>query len=111
MVLPYLCLWRVEFDLAGASVLEPRQAEAGGRVGHEVTLAHKSRGHRSRNGLSVVGGDRVQGDRAADIHGERLRTLNRQSGRFVRSEEHTSELQSPCNLVCRLLLEKKKKQK
>src|SRR5256885_15062968 len=29
----------------------------------------------------------------------------RQSGR---SEEHTSELQSPCNLVCRLLLEKKK---
>src|SRR2546426_12628718 len=28
-----------------------------------------------------------------------------------RSEEHTSELQSPCNLVCRLLLEKKKKNK
>src|ERR1022692_869116 len=27
--------------------------------------------------------------------------------RFKRSEEHTSELQSPCNLVCRLLLEKK----
>src|SRR5215467_9155369 len=30
-------------------------------------------------------------------------------GRGFRSEEHTSELQSPCNLVCRLLLEKKKK--
>src|SRR5215467_10447899 len=29
--------------------------------------------------------------------------------RALRSEEHTSELQSPCNLVCRLLLEKKKK--
>src|SRR2546426_7976699 len=29
--------------------------------------------------------------------------------RLWRSEEHTSELQSPCNLVCRLLLEKKKK--
>src|SRR2546426_5201543 len=29
--------------------------------------------------------------------------------RVERSEEHTSELQSPCNLVCRLLLEKKKK--
>src|SRR5256885_8168859 len=27
---------------------------------------------------------------------------------IIRSEEHTSELQSPCNLVCRLLLEKKK---
>src|SRR5256885_6360419 len=33
---------------------------------------------------------------------QRLRT------RKLRSEEHTSELQSPCNLVCRLLLEKKK---
>src|SRR2546426_5271430 len=34
-----------------------------------------------------------------------------QAGRSTqeRSEEHTSELQSPCNLVCRLLLEKKKK--
>src|SRR5256885_14243427 len=31
--------------------------------------------------------------------------------RCSRSEEHTSELQSPCNLVCRLLLEKKKKKK
>src|ERR1022692_1511581 len=31
------------------------------------------------------------------------------SGYDHRSEEHTSELQSPCNLVCRLLLEKKKK--
>src|SRR5256885_4526504 len=30
---------------------------------------------------------------------------------LIRSEEHTSELQSPCNLVCRLLLEKKKKQR
>src|SRR5256885_11587739 len=29
-------------------------------------------------------------------------------GEVSRSEEHTSELQSPCNLVCRLLLEKKK---
>src|SRR5256885_7884500 len=31
------------------------------------------------------------------------------AARGSRSEEHTSELQSPCNLVCRLLLEKKKK--
>src|SRR5256885_6821960 len=46
-----------------------------------------------------------------------LRSENRQtasSGGSLtpkRSEEHTSELQSPCNLVCRLLLEKKKKNK
>src|SRR2546426_4904445 len=33
---------------------------------------------------------------------------NGESGIYLRSEEHTSELQSPCNLVCRLLLEKKK---
>src|SRR5688500_19294695 len=33
------------------------------------------------------------------------------SGHGARSEEHTSELQSPCNLVCRLLHEKKKKTK
>src|SRR5256885_17208074 len=30
------------------------------------------------------------------------------NGNIGRSEEHTSELQSPCNIVCRLLLEKKK---
>src|SRR6266566_775773 len=35
--------------------------------------------------------------------------LERDRGAALRSEEHTSELQSPCNLVCRLLLEKKKK--
>src|SRR2546426_7502223 len=38
-------------------------------------------------------------------------TIDRHSAAVmgVRSEEHTSELQSPCNLVCRLLLEKKKR--
>src|ERR1022692_5116728 len=49
----------------------------------------------------------------------RLRTKNASAQAILRSrrpqacrsEEHTSELQSPCNLVCRLLLEKKKKNK
>src|SRR5256885_5551534 len=36
------------------------------------------------------------------------RSIARQPDPPPRSEEHTSELQSPCNLVCRLLLEKKK---
>src|SRR6266446_7054368 len=60
-------------------------------------------------------------DRQGARLGERLRAPaaacllhpvgRRRSGqRRRRSEEHTSELQSPCNLVCRLLLEKKKKQ-
>src|SRR2546426_6359046 len=39
----------------------------------------------------------------------RGRALRGRRIRWARSEEHTSELQSPCNLVCRLLLEKKKK--
>src|SRR2546426_9169368 len=39
--------------------------------------------------------------------GPHLRAPRPPDGR-TRSEEHTSELQSPCNLVCRLLLEKKK---
>src|SRR2546426_2780319 len=39
---------------------------------------------------------------------ERLRVLPGFEEFGGRSEEHTSELQSPCNLVCRLLLEKKK---
>src|SRR2546426_1589692 len=37
-----------------------------------------------------------------------LLALHRRAHEDDRSEEHTSELQSPCNLVCRLLLEKKK---
>src|SRR5256885_3494974 len=41
---------------------------------------------------------------------QRIRDLQRMRRTLkIRSEEHTSELQSPCNLVCRLLLEKKKK--
>ena len=41
---------------------------------------------------------------------ENVEELPEQMERAIsRSEEHTSELQSPCNLVCRLLLEKKKK--
>src|SRR5690348_17808845 len=39
------------------------------------------------------------------------RTLTVMTSDYARSEEHTSELQSPVHLVCRLLLEKKKKHK
>src|SRR5256885_6554553 len=50
----------------------------------------------------------------AQCHQQGVRRDTRQRQRrdhrtpACRSEEHTSELQSPCNLVCRLLLEKKK---
>src|SRR2546426_5117608 len=42
------------------------------------------------------------------LHVVLLRDVGDDAGGHPRSEEHTSELQSPCNLVCRLLLEKKK---
>src|SRR2546426_8552962 len=48
--------------------------------------------------------DVAQADAEAERLYERLAAIQQ------RSEEHTSELQSPCNLVCRLLLEKKKKE-
>src|SRR2546426_5781286 len=54
----------------------------------------------------------ADGDAAGGHHdvGGARRVLEAGAQRVAhRSEEHTSELQSPCNLVCRLLLEKKKK--
>src|SRR5256885_5724557 len=49
-------------------------------------------------------------DDVESLRGERIRIALHRAARSLiqRSEEHTSELQSPCNLVCRLLLEKKK---
>src|SRR2546426_11595204 len=52
----------------------------------------------------------IQGRNLVDINMATFpEVAHRRNGSYVRSEEHTSELQSPCNLVCRLLLEKKKK--
>src|SRR5688500_19616895 len=61
-----------------------------------------SASHLRTGGVSPTGERRVDADYSrADI----FPTVS------LRSEEHTSELQSPCNLVCRLLLEKKKHQR
>src|SRR5256885_7934564 len=57
-----------------------------------------------------VGGEGAP-QRRDELGAEALERRARGVGRLgddLRSEEHTSELQSPCNLVCRLLLEKKK---
>src|SRR2546426_6526787 len=54
----------------------------------------------------------VRRDERRDVGlGEQGLDRGKPAPRIGRSEEHTSELQSPCNLVCRLLLEKKKKKK
>src|SRR5256885_8906835 len=57
--------------------------------------------HRPRRASSVLG----------DEIGLEIEHPEQGWGAGGRSEEHTSELQSPCNLVCRLLLEKKKKKR
>src|SRR5256885_11824167 len=69
---------------------------------------------RSMNVLGVdVGGTFTDAVLLADgeLRTAKVPTARRQEESVLaaaRSEEHTSELQSPCNLVCRLLLEKKK---
>src|SRR5438270_2520437 len=56
--------------------------------------------HRSPDGLEPRGG--------VERRGPELRRARRRQAPLGRSEEHTSELQSQSNIVCRLLLEKKK---
>src|SRR2546426_7805265 len=69
-----------------------------GRYAHVAVAA-------GRDGRYVmVHGRHVPGAAVGERDGEQVLALD-----VPRSEEHTSELQSPCNLVCRLLLEKKKK--
>src|SRR5256885_3036673 len=55
----------------------------------------------------MIGPRRTGAQRGSRI-GKLMRTYLDATNAGSRSEEHTSELQSPCNLVCRLLLEKKK---
>src|ERR1022692_4184266 len=62
----------------------------------------------AEQGIASWYGGPFEGQRAASGEIYRPEEL---TARCPRSEEHTSELQSPCNLVCRLLLEKKKKNK
>src|SRR5258708_17630557 len=70
-----------------------------------------------RSRTSRAGGPRLLSDRAGDLRpGADARAAHgppraAHDGARRRSEEHTSELQSPDHLVCRLLLEKKKKNK
>src|SRR2546426_8445813 len=65
--------------------------------------------HNDGKAVCRVGYARQNLDAGAEPTRQRYRAAGRTPDNFHRSEEHTSELQSPCNLVCRLLLEKKKK--
>src|SRR5256885_7276626 len=64
---------------------------------------------RSRNSVRAAcdAGSRSDRDRSRVPPFPSLQRTSSDGNGGTRSEEHTSELQSPCNLVCRLLLEKK----
>src|SRR5256885_5541716 len=70
------------------------------RSGQEVVVEKIDRVPGGKGGNVAVAATRILGQG----HVALIACLGRDD---VRSEEHTSELQSPCNLVCRLLLEKK----
>src|SRR5256885_10358238 len=70
----------------------------------------RQRSHWRRGLRGRAAADHRRPQRTADQHSQRPDRLvgdPRDRDLRLRSEEHTSELQSPCNLVCRLLLEKK----
>src|ERR1039457_4858452 len=69
--------------------------------GCQNSAAHHSRNLKPRADLERL-------DRVFQKFG-RHSGIQQRAQKHVRSEEHTSELQSPCNLVCRLLLDKKTK--
>src|SRR3989454_12416001 len=87
-----------------------------GRDGPAATAVRRDPG--ARRSPPRAGGRRLSDGRRLLRHGapQPRRDPDRRGGahdrhaEVERSEEHTSELQSPCNLVCRLLLEKKKKE-
>src|SRR2546429_1493824 len=66
------------------------------------------RSHRGGDGVDGAGAHRGRGRGARRLH-RQMAVLPEKMHRLPRSEEHTSELQSRLHLVCRLLLEKKKK--
>src|SRR2546426_382171 len=91
--------------------------EAELRFAEALTVARAVQDHaaeaRCLNNLGIIAF--LRGDPGSALANYQLALAAYQQAGLVRgmaetrSEEHTSELQSPCNLVCRLLLEKKKK--
>src|SRR5256885_8835124 len=76
---------------------------AGDTYQRAVRLLDESENYQMRNHPEKKPAAMIAREAVQTAEDARLITLKR-----IRSEEHTSELQSPCNLVCRLLLEKKK---
>src|SRR5688500_2226061 len=110
-----------DLPLVGEARLDRRRnglLEIGVREHDVRVLSSELQGHfleeRSRAGHHVRARSRTPGERdERDVRMRREGAAGASSGAvhdIDKSEEHTSELQSPCNLVCRLLLEKNKQQ-
>src|SRR2546426_3337957 len=82
------------------------QHRPGRVVGDKAYSSRKIRAYLRRFGIRITIPHKVNEHRSGPFN----RAIYRMREQVERSEEHTSELQSPCNLVCRLLLEKKKKE-
>src|SRR6266850_156248 len=100
------CLTRAR--QAGVTTRDPRLCAVGPASAGPTYASAKVRRGRLQPArpmsLTIFTSDRFADHLNPPGHPERLERAE------VRSEEHTSELHSPCNLVCRLLLEKKKNQ-
>src|SRR5256885_9142951 len=104
---PPMAGWNLLFHDATPFKADPARSAEWNRGAYLVEGAgHCAACHSPRNalgaektGIHYLGGGEAEGWTAP--------ALNQLAGGKLRSEEHTSELQSPCNLVCRLLLEKK----
>src|SRR5256885_8241156 len=100
---PALSFGQVLVEISVSRICGSQIGEIDGVKGPDRYLPHLL-GHEG-GGIVREVGPSVTRVRAGDH--EQCRLLHGQAD-AERSEEHTSELQSPCNLVCRLLLEKKK---
>src|ERR1022692_3451673 len=99
--------WRAVSTL-GQRIRAEKFAAAGRRASLLHNIIETARSARQSGELPVtIGGRSAQVDYCGAAPGLIIDQVNftYPSGISTRSEEHTSELQSPCNLVCRLLLE------
>src|SRR5688500_20006071 len=93
LLFPYTTLFRSTFSPDGRMIGFVR---SGNMYVYDIGTGHERR-------LTTDGGAKILNGRLDWVYQEELYGR----GNFERSEEHTSELQSPCNLVCRLLLDEK----
>src|SRR2546426_11915630 len=101
---------RIRADaVAGTVEMQDRAAAGGDGVDAHHRRAHAHAGDAGLEfALELAGVMRYVGGRAAHVEADDAVEARGDGGPHC-ADDHTSELQSPCNLVCRLLLEKKKK--